>query len=261
MLIEKVMNICFSPTGSTEKISDVFTQKFSLPCEKCDLTLLNGSWKNLSLDSKSLAVISVPVYGGRVPFPAAERILKIKAQNTPAVLLVVYGNRAYDDALLELYDLTSKAGFKVVAAAAFVAEHSLMHSLAAGRPDQSDRQKEEDFAQRVEEKLKYALDEIVLSPSILKGNFPYVSYSGIALKPKCDEKVCVKCGICSKLCPVGAISVEKPFVTNYDVCFSCMRCLKVCPHQARFLDREMLAAKEKIFYEKFSERKEPEIFI
>ena len=44
------------------------------------------------------------------------------ASQTPAVLVVVYGNRAYDDALLELSDIATGAGFVPLAAGAFVGE-------------------------------------------------------------------------------------------------------------------------------------------
>lgn len=63
--------------------------------------------------------------------------------------VVVYGNRDYEDALLELHDILSENGFVVVAAGAFVARHSIFPDVAAGRPDRDDLDRMAEFAERV----------------------------------------------------------------------------------------------------------------
>ena len=51
----------------------------------------------------------------------------------------LYGNRDFDDALLEAADLLGERGFDVVAAAgAFIGEHSLTARVGTGRPDDAD---------------------------------------------------------------------------------------------------------------------------
>ena len=65
-----------------------------------DLTLPGNFQKELP--EHALAVITVPVYGGRVAPPALARLKEIRGNHTPAVIAVVYGNRAYEKALEEL---------------------------------------------------------------------------------------------------------------------------------------------------------------
>lgn len=80
-----------------------------------------------------LVLFGVPVYGGRIPSPAVQTLRRMQGSRTPAVLVAAYGNREYDDALLELADIAAANGFIPFAAAALIAEHSIMHSVAAGR--------------------------------------------------------------------------------------------------------------------------------
>ena len=72
---------------------------------------------------------AVPSYGGRVPEIAVSRLKQMKGNGARAVLLVVYGNREYEDTLLELSDVMEAAGFSPVAAVAAVAEHSYYASV------------------------------------------------------------------------------------------------------------------------------------
>ena len=60
------------------------------------------------------------VFAPRVAETAMERLGKIRGKQVPAILIVVYGNRDYEDALIELRDYACEAGFIPVAAAAFI---------------------------------------------------------------------------------------------------------------------------------------------
>ncbi|MEG2570229.1 MAG: 4Fe-4S binding protein [Clostridia bacterium] len=207
-----------------------------------------------------LVVFGVPSYGGRVPVPAAQGIAKMHGDNTPAVLIVTYGNRAYDDTLLELQNIVEKNGFAVLAAAAFVTEHSIMHSVAHGRPDEKDIDEIHKFAQNAWAKISGCQADQNITRLKLPGKTPYVIYNGIPLKPQATN-ACTKCGICAEQCPTGAIAQDSPNKTDKNVCVSCMRCIKICPNGARRLNPLMLSVAEKGFAKKCSERKEPEIFI
>ena len=47
--------------------------------------------------------------------------------------------------------------------------------------------------------------------------------------PDIKEDKCVGCGLCKKLCPMGAIEIEnKKAVRNTDICNNCGRCIPVC---------------------------------
>ncbi|NLM09765.1 MAG: 4Fe-4S binding protein [Clostridiaceae bacterium] len=46
---------------------------------------------------------------------------------------------------------------------------------------------------------------------------------------------CVKCGLCQKECPVGALSLEPYPVQNLSKCFSCQKCINICPKHAIYV--------------------------
>ncbi|MEG2421912.1 MAG: 4Fe-4S binding protein, partial [Oscillospiraceae bacterium] len=210
--------------------------------------------------AQELVIFGVPVYGGRVPETAMERFRAITGDKTPAVLLATFGNRAYEDALLELKELLERSGFVTVAAAAFVTEHSIMHSVATGRPDAADGEILASFTKDVWEKLQNAETVAQIPALTLPGNRPFRSYGGVPMKPQ-SGKGCTTCGTCAANCPTGAIPAENPKKTDQTLCISCMRCIKVCPASARKLNPLMLGAAEKAFAQKCSARKEPELFL
>ena len=114
----------------------------------------------------------MPSYGGRVPAVAVERLTMLRGQGARAVLVCVYGNRAYEDTLVELEDAAKQAGFRVIAAVAAIAEHSIARQFAAGRPDTQDVKQLSDFARQIQRKLS-AEDSteptIPRKPSLQKG--------------------------------------------------------------------------------------------
>ncbi len=141
----KVSQIVFSPTGGTGKVAEVITQAWGMPVTKIDLSNAETDYSSLRLEKEDIAIIAVPSYGGRVPSLAAQRISNIHGNHTPCVIVCVYGNRAYEDTLVELNDVAEKSGFKVIAA---IAEHSIIHQYAAGRPDTKDRSELSGFAKK-----------------------------------------------------------------------------------------------------------------
>jgi len=44
-----------------------------------------------------------------------------------------------------------------------------------------------------------------------------------------DKELCIKCELCEKDCPTGAIILDDFPVLDEDTCFSCGHCLAVCP--------------------------------
>lgn len=263
MEIKKISSVFFSPTESTKKAALAVASHFSLQStqsEEINITLPNKSGEKHFFESSDLVIFGVPVYGGRVPAPAIECMQSFAGKDTPALLIAVYGNRAYDDALLELKTTVEKNGFIAFSAMAIVAEHSIMHSVAAGRPDFDDCNKIEDFSKRALEKLQNAQSALEIGGLHVKGNTPYREYNGLPFKPS-SKKSCTKCGICSQSCPVTAIPADAPDNTDKERCISCMRCMKLCPSHSRKINKLMLTMAEKAFIQKCGDRKEPELFI
>lgn len=125
----------FSPTGTTAKITRSIVEGFACSAREIDLS---ASVSPMELQKDELLLVAIPVFSGRVPSVALDRLEQISDGTNKAIAVVVYGNRAFDDALLELKDALERKGFQVIAAAAFVAEHSMARSIAAGRPDAKD---------------------------------------------------------------------------------------------------------------------------
>lgn len=119
--------ITFSPTGGTKKVANFLANELSLDITTIDLSNVNENFYKYSLTNEDIAIIAVPSYSGRVPSVTIERILKIQGNGAKAIIVCVYGNRAYEDTLVELQDVVQQAGFSVISAIAAIAEHSIAH--------------------------------------------------------------------------------------------------------------------------------------
>ena len=252
----KLYNIVFSPTGGTKKVSALLTDALDGEVALVDLTDSKQDFHTVSLIQEDVAVISVPSYGGRVPAVAVKRLCMVHGNGARAVLVCVYGNRAYEDTLVELEDAAKQAGFQVIAAVAAIAEHSIARQFAAGRPDAQDAKQLYEFARQIQAKLS-AGDST--EPAV-PGNRPYKKAGGAGMVPK-PTKACTKCGVCAAECPVQAIDKENPKKVDEKACISCMRCISVCPHSARKVNPVMLSAASLMLKKVCSERKDCELFL
>lgn len=252
----KLYDIVFSPTGGTKKVANSLISVMEGELTTVDLTDYKLDFNSVLLNEEDVAIISVPSYGGRVPAVAVERLSMIQANGAKAVLVCVYGNRAYEDTLIELQDIAKQAGFQVVAAVTAIAEHSIAHQFAAGRPDAQDAMKLCDFAKQIQKKI-YTKD---VSEPILPGNRPYKKSGGVGMVPK-PTKECTSCGRCATECPVQAIYIANPKKVDEKKCISCMRCISVCPQSARKLNPVMLSAANLMLKKSCSKRKECELFL
>lgn len=219
----------FSPTGGTRCIADAMAPTARLVDLCAPVT-------TRVVEEPLLAVL--PVFAGRVPEVALERLQQLTpVSGTPAVAVVVYGNRAYEDALAELHAALSQQGYVVVAAAAFVAEHSVIRSIAAGRPNAEDKAAASAFGVAVEEKL--ALPREAWQAVAVPGNPKPGERKKMPVTPLVGD-ACGFCGCCAAVCPVGAIPMEAPDTTDAARCILCMRCVTECPTGARQLPPPMV---------------------
>ena len=266
MQISSTVKAYFSPTGTTQKIINAIAKGINADEVKTiDLTLPEGASKEISGLNDELIIIGAPVYSGRLPAEAAKRLSKLKGNNTPAVLVVLYGNREFEDALIELKDLATENGFVPVAGAAFIGEHSFTSPetpIAVGRPDTDDIARAEEFGKEIIKKLSSIEDIKNETPVEVPGNKPYKN--GMPASDDCAKTsmdLCTRCGTCVAICPTGAITDDDSYTTDPVLCILCAACIKGCPEGARYLDSERVKKASKWLTENFSTPKQPEIFI
>lgn len=252
----KIYQMIFSPTGGTQKVSNLLSGAMDGSVETIDLTDRDKDFGAVAVGAEDLVLIAVPSYGGRVPQPAIDRILQIRGNGAAAVLICAYGNRAYEDTLVELEDAACQAGFFPVAAVAAVAEHSVVRKFAAGRPDADDQVILREFASRILKKYRGA----ARTKPALPGNRPYKKRGGSGMVPL-PTKSCVYCGYCAAHCPTGAIDGRDPAKVDVNRCISCMRCVTICPQAARAADEKTVAAVAEMLQKVCADRKENELFL
>lgn len=258
MEIKRAAAIYFSPTGGTRRIASRLATGVYPGAEEMDVTVraVPGGFS-----AEDFAVIAAPVFGGRVPAEALKRLGEISGGGAAAAVVAVYGNRAYEDALLELADAAAARGFRVTAAGAFIARHSIVPEIASGRPDAADFAAVDAFAAAIREKLSSAASADALGAVTPPGNRPYREYGGVPMHPSGSRAKCGKCGKCAAECPTGAISSAAPEKTNTKKCITCMRCVAVCPHYARTVNTALLTATRVRLKKACPVRREPETFL
>lgn len=271
---KKVKAMYFSPTGTTKKVAEGLAQGIieniskEIILDKLDFTLPKGRSGPVSFTTEDLVILGVPVYAGRVPNVLLKFLSTVKGNGALAVPLVLYGNRAYDDGLVELKNIMENNCFIPVAACAFIGEHSFSKILAANRPDAQDLKQVKIFAGEIAKKV---MGQTEFAPLSVQGNIPYRNYylprkdDGQAIDirkvtPKTNSN-CTNCHLCVEVCPMGSIDPVDVTILK-GICIKCGACEKKCPVQAKyFSDEGYLWHKNEIEERYSSPRKEPELFI
>lgn len=249
--------IYFSATYTTRTVCQGIARRIGGDIVEHDITN-EAPKENVEIGPDDRVLFGAPVYCGRIPEMAAERIRNFVGHNTKAVTVVVYGNRAFDDALLELTRLVETNGFRVIAASAFIGRHCIFPTVATNRPDAEDEKKMEEFACTCRKMLE--ADVNTWKSIELPGNKEeYCPHGRVPFCPVPTDD-CINCGTCAELCPTGAISRADAHEVNADLCIACGRCVVVCPQHGRHFTGDMYAASSVKFTEANAVRQEPEFF-
>ena len=281
MKLKGIAAVFFSPTGNTRKavveIADVIARREGIAVREIDFTLLGAREEVRKFEAGELVIFGTPVYAGRIPnkiLPAVQTLFE--GNGALAVPVVTFGNRSFDNALIELRIELEQHGFHTVAGAAFVAEHVFSNKLAAGRPDEKDLELIRRFAGDVAEKIK-GLEEGPLdgmaeipAPAAVKGIEPVPAYyrplqedgspaNFLKAKPKTSDS-CNDCGICARVCPMGSISPED-YRTVTGICIKCQACVKSCPVHAKFFDDPVMLSHTRMLEQHYERPAENEVFL
>lgn len=274
-MIKKVWGMYFTGTGTTEKvvthIGKKIAEKLGVEYEDYDFTLPKVRKVEKSFTEEDLVVFGTPVIAGRVPNLLLKYLDTLKGNGALAVPVVLYGNRNFDDALIELRNILKDKGMKPIAGGAFIGEHSFSKILGAGRPDAKDMEIASTFAENIFEKVTgkdFDPEKLIevkgetpirfyYQPRDSKGN----SIDIRKVKPKTNMDLCNKCGLCASICPLGSINTEDPSDV-FGICMKCCACVKRCPNGAKYYDDEnYLYHQHELEAQYASTRREPELFL
>jgi ferredoxin len=274
MKINSLKLVYFSPTGTTKAVVQGIAHGMNQNAvELIDITRPDARKQSLLTSEHELLIIGVPVYMGRVPALFTGWLQGINAHTTPAVCVVVYGNRAYEDALIELKDILTQRGCKPIAAAACIGKHSFSNEempTAEDRPDAGDLHNAESFGRKIQEKLNTISSADQIPDLSVPGCHPYRgepchpyprdskfwNVDFIAVSDQCNQ-----CGACAEGCPVGAIDPENSRVIDTEKCITCCACIKYCPRHAKTIKPGLVRDASLRVSTLYKERKEPEFFV
>ncbi len=250
--VRKILAVYFSPTGTTKKavtkIANVISKELGLEYDELSFTSHLNRKENLKFTKDTVVVFGTPVYAGRVPNVLIKFLEETKSDGSFAIPVVLFGNRAFEDALIELRDILINGGLKPFAAGAFVGEHSFSNKIATGRPDQNDIAFIEQFAKDAALKLKEIINcNDIITIDVEGTPYPYNSYyqpknkegapiSVIKAKPLTSD-LCDNCKVCVELCPMGSIDPDDPKIVN-GICIKCSACIKLCPKNAKYFTQD-----------------------
>lgn len=247
----------FSPTDTTKIIVENIAAGLEMKCEYYNITLAQNRIEIPKFEKDDLLILGLPVYGGRIPIILEEYLLKLNGNGASAIPVAIYGNRDYDDCLLEMADLLKQTNFKLESAAAFIGEHSFTKLLATNRPDSNDIKIAHDFGA----KTKKLIESSNINGELkIKGNFPYKERSVAKPMAPTVNSNCTVCKICLNTCPVNAINFDKVIIADENKCIKCNSCVKKCPQNAINFDERLDAAKTWLVDSFGDIRREPELF-
>ena len=264
----KTQLLYFSPTHTTQQVLRSIQEGLAGEIS-ADICITTPADRQILADNDyalegDIIIVGLPVYGSKPPSLVLPVLKQLQGQGKALIIIGVYGNVKTTDFLSMTWSLFEPNGFKLIAAAEFIGEHSFSGTrltLGLNRPDAEDLKKAVQFGQDLRKKID--AQPLNSYPSLKMESIPLPEYNNGApssLKsPVVNLERCIKCGVCSTSCPTGAINPED-FSIQEDKCIGCFACAKLCASQARSIEFVEDSAFEK--YNKYvSPRQEPKYFM
>ncbi|MCI2106086.1 MAG: EFR1 family ferrodoxin [Intestinimonas sp.] len=274
MKISSVKAVFFSPTGNTEKvvscIAGQIAKQLGVPMETFDYTLPKNRQGKKSYGQMDLVVFGTPVYAGRIPNKMLPYVQNnFEGNGALALPIAAFGNRSFDNALIELRNELEQNGFHTIAGAGVVTSHVFSDKIAPNRPDEKDLTELRGFADAVAAKVRGL--ESIPAPIDVRGDDPIGPYytplgmdgkpaKFLKAKPKTDMDKCKGCKLCAQVCPMGSISEAAPQVVT-GICIKCQACIKKCPTSAKYFDDAALLSHVAMLEKNYIRRTESEFFV
>ena len=273
MELNRISAVYFSAAGVTDKVvrtlAEALAEALSLPLTCRSFTRPAERRETLSFSRGELVIVGAPTYAGRLPNKIAPDFqAKLQGNGALAVAAVTFGNRAFDHSLAELCALLESGGFHTVAAGAFPGRHAFTDALGDGRPDWEDKRTIQEFAKRIAGKIR-ELEEIP-GPVAVPGDpsAPYYIPKGLdgepakflKAKPQTDFGTCCSCGVCARVCPMGAVNPENVAEVP-GTCIKCQACVRKCTHHAKYFDDPAFLSHVAMLEKNFQEPKAIETFL
>ena len=273
----KTYSYTFSPTGTSAMIAQAVGQgiRETTGEEVLHQDLTHQEAPESRFDDSNLVIIAAPVYGGKMAPIAKIRMKEIRGNHTPCILIAVYGNRAFENALVDMAEFAMSRGFVPVAAGAFIGEHSYSTPetpIAVGRPDKTDIKDAVAFgnaignAARVNGLKPVEVSELHDQPVPQKSVANFSTFvkeymasqqsNPTTLLPELNSSLCTSCASCLKACPTDAIGQDIASIDS-SRCIRCCACVKVCPTGARTFSSPFAP----VLSRNFSLRKSPAVII